>query len=144
MAAQRGLGIRRDSVRQRSPRSRMALRSPTPALNKHLRRFRMNALRFGRSLGQPGQADQLEWLVTNGIGGYACGTVSGVLTRRYHGLLLAALERPLGRTLLLAKLGERLERDGEWIQLDADRWVSGAITPGPPVHLEPFQLDGAI
>ena len=38
-----------------------------------------------------------EWLVTNGLGGYASGTVAGVVTRRYHGLLVAALPAPLGR-----------------------------------------------
>jgi len=40
-----------------------------------------------------------EWLVTNGLGGYASGTVAGVITRRYHGLLIAALPAPLGRTV---------------------------------------------
>ena len=49
-----------------------------------------------------------EWLVTNGLGGYASGTVSGVATRRYHGLLIAALPAPLGRTMMLNRLGERL------------------------------------
>ena len=42
-----------------------------------------------------------EWLVTNGLGGYASGTVGGVITRRYHGLLIAALSAPLGRIALL-------------------------------------------
>src|SRR5262245_15695483 len=49
-----------------------------------------------------------EWLVTNGLGGYASGTVAGVLTRRYHGVLIAALPAPLGRTVLLSRLTERL------------------------------------
>ncbi|HEY2954738.1 MAG TPA: amylo-alpha-1,6-glucosidase [Candidatus Eisenbacteria bacterium] len=105
----------------------------------------MDAIRFGRDrLSRPGDADRLEWLVTNGIGGYASGTVSGALTRRYHGLLVAALEPPLGRTLLLAKLGERLLHDGEWVDLDANRWASGAVTPGPPIHLESFRLEGTV
>src|SRR5581483_3176608 len=51
-----------------------------------------------------------EWLVTNGLGGYASGTVSGAITRRYHGLLIAALPNPLGRMLLLNALSERLRR----------------------------------
>src|SRR5688500_4570324 len=42
-----------------------------------------------------------EWLVTNGLGGYASGTVSGVSTRRYHGLLIAALPAPFGRMMTL-------------------------------------------
>ena len=49
-----------------------------------------------------------EWLVTNGLGGYASGTVSGVCTRRYHGLLVAALPAPLGRTMMLNHLSERV------------------------------------
>jgi hypothetical protein len=43
-----------------------------------------------------------EWLVTNGIGGFACGTIAGINTRRYHGLLVASLDPPVQRTLLLA------------------------------------------
>jgi glycogen debranching enzyme len=49
-----------------------------------------------------------EWLVTNGIGGYASGTVTGAITRRYHGLLIAALPNPLGRMMMLNGLSERL------------------------------------
>jgi predicted glycogen debranching enzyme len=49
-----------------------------------------------------------EWLVTNGLGGYASGTLSGVPTRRYHGLLVAALPAPLGRTLMLGQVSEVL------------------------------------
>ena len=49
-----------------------------------------------------------EWLVTNGLGGYASGTVAGVLTRRYHGLLIAGLPNPLGRTMLLNGIAETL------------------------------------
>ncbi|GAC1464087.1 MAG: amylo-alpha-1,6-glucosidase [Isosphaeraceae bacterium] len=49
-----------------------------------------------------------EWIVTNGLGGYASGTVRGLPTRRYHGLLIAALPAPLGRMLMLGQLHERL------------------------------------
>jgi predicted glycogen debranching enzyme len=49
-----------------------------------------------------------EWLVTNGLGGYASGTVGGAITRRYHGLLIAALPNPLGRMMMLNGLSERL------------------------------------
>lgn len=49
-------------------------------------------------------ASRREWLVTNGIGGYASGTISGILTRRYHGLLFAAINPPSERVLLLSKL----------------------------------------
>jgi predicted glycogen debranching enzyme len=49
-----------------------------------------------------------EWLVTNGLGGYASGTLAGVPTRRYHGLLIAALPNPLGRTMMLNQLSEQI------------------------------------
>src|SRR5437588_2381029 len=63
-----------------------------------------------RELSDPESDPHLreEWLVTNGLGGYASGTVSGAITRRYHGLLIAALPNPLGRTMLLNGLSERL------------------------------------
>ncbi len=51
-----------------------------------------------------------EWLVTNGLGGYASGTVSGAVTRRYHGLLIAALPGPLGRILLVDFVGDAPQR----------------------------------
>src|SRR5215210_7198250 len=47
-----------------------------------------------------------EWLVANGLGGYACGTVSGAATRRYHGLLVAAHPAPLGRVMMWNHLAE--------------------------------------
>src|SRR6266542_4007242 len=53
-----------------------------------------------------------EWLVTNGLGGYASGTVAGVVTRRYHGLLIAALPAPLGRTMMFNHLIELLSLPG--------------------------------
>jgi predicted glycogen debranching enzyme len=49
-----------------------------------------------------------EWLVTNGLGGYACGTIGGTCTRRFHGLLIAALPAPLGRTMMLNHVEEEL------------------------------------
>ncbi len=75
-----------------------------------------------------------EWLVTNGLGGYASGTVAGEATRRYHGLLVAALPNPLGRAVMLGHLSERLLLpDGTVAQLNggasdtelpATRWLS--------------------
>jgi predicted glycogen debranching enzyme len=59
-----------------------------------------------------------EWLVSNGLGGYATGTVSGALTRRYHGVLVAALPTPFGRTVMLNYLWERLRfADGRVVSL---------------------------
>jgi predicted glycogen debranching enzyme len=50
-----------------------------------------------------------EWLVTNGLGGYSSGTIAGVITRRYHGVLVAALQNPLGRMIMLNELADGLE-----------------------------------
>ena len=49
-----------------------------------------------------------EWLVTNGLGGFASGTISGAITRRYHGLLIAALPAPLGRMVMWSHVSEFL------------------------------------
>jgi predicted glycogen debranching enzyme len=98
---------------------------------------------FGREIcGVLDVAEQREWLVTNGIGGFASGTVSGNLTRRYHGLLVAALHPPVGRMQLVAKLDEIAHYDGPDYALGTNRWASGAIEPQGYVHIESFRLDG--
>src|SRR6202007_955378 len=67
--------------------------------------LRRAKLAFGREIcSSLDIAEQREWLVTNGIGGFASGTVSGNLTRRYHGLLVAALDPPAGRLPLVVTL----------------------------------------
>ena len=102
-------------------------------------------IRFGREIcGDLRTSEPREWLVTNGIGGYAAGTVSGLLTRCYHGLLIAALQPPLGRTLLLAKLDETLTYDGRDFTLATNRWSSGTIEPHGYQLIERFQLEGTI
>jgi predicted glycogen debranching enzyme len=58
---------------------------------------------------EPEPSDSREWLVTNGLGGYASGTLSGVVTRRYHGLLISALAPPHGRTMMLSQLAEQIK-----------------------------------
>src|SRR2546426_9350822 len=54
-----------------------------------------------------------EWLVTNGLGGYASASVSGACTRRYHGLLIASLPAPLGRMVMLSHLSEEIALSDE-------------------------------
>lgn len=101
------------------------------------------ALDFGRGLcNDLHAAEQREWLVTNGLGGYASGTVAGVLTRRYHGLLIAALQPPVGRTLLLTKLDETATYDNQDYSLFANRWANGEVEPAGFHHLERFHLEG--
>jgi len=104
---------------------------------------RMSSVRFGRELcGTLESAEQREWLVTNGIGGFASGTVSGNATRRYHGLLVAALKPPVGRTQLVAKLEETARYAEKAYALGTNRWASGAVEPKGYLNLESFHLDG--
>ncbi len=86
-------------------------------------------------------AEQREWLVTNGIGGFASGTIAGIQTRRYHGLLVAALKPPLGRTVLVAKLEETAEYHGRTYALGTNRWAGGALDAQGFRHIEKFLLE---
>ena len=100
-------------------------------------------VRLGRDLcGRLDEAERREWWLTNGRGGYAAGTVAGSMTRRYHGLLVAPLQPPLGRFLLAAKADVTLEVDGEAWPLFANRWASGVVSPAGQVHIESFRLEG--
>ena len=102
---------------------------------------------FGREItSNPATAIRREWLVTNGLGGYAAGTVANLLTRRYHGLLVAALKPPLGRTLLLSKLDETVTYDGRPYPLYTNQWGDGGATLEPAgfYQLERFRLEGSI
>lgn len=82
-------------------------------------------------------ASSREWLVTNGIGGYASGTLSGANTRRYHGLLVAALTPPTGRMTLLSKVDETITVGGDTFELSANEYP-GAIHPQGWQYLERF------
>ncbi len=100
---------------------------------------------FGRDVtGRLAAAESKEWLCTNGIGGFASGTVAGLLTRRYHGLLVAALAPPVGRTLLVSKLDERAHYEGLDRPLCTNRWADGTIDPAGHHDLERFVLDGTM
>jgi predicted glycogen debranching enzyme len=67
-----------------------------------------------------------EWLVTNGLSGYASGTVAGPLTRRYHGLLIAALPNPLGRMMMLNALSERIRLPDKKVYFNGPRELTGS------------------
>ena len=99
---------------------------------------------FGREIcGDLAAAESREWLVTNGIGGYASGTVAGSQTRRYHGLLIAALQPPVGRTQLVSAIDEVVHYAGADFSLATHRWASGAVDPKGFLLLEDFRLEGA-
>jgi predicted glycogen debranching enzyme len=98
---------------------------------------------FGREIcGDLHAAESREWLVTNGIGGYAFGTIAGHQTRCYHGLLVAALQPPLGRTLLVAKFDETARYGSEEFALFTNRWADGTVSPDGYRNIERFHLEG--
>lgn len=100
-------------------------------------------IRFGRELcGNVDAAASREWIVTNGIGGYASGTIAGILTRRYHGLLVAALNPPLERTLMLTKFEETASYNQQLYPLFANRWSDGTVNPQGYQHIEQFFQEG--
>jgi predicted glycogen debranching enzyme len=83
-----------------------------------------------------------EWLVTNGLGGFASGTVAGVPTRRYHGLLISALRTPLGRTVMFNHLTEWLRLPtGERQQIGGQERVGGQLEWPGAKHLREFRLE---
>jgi predicted glycogen debranching enzyme len=85
---------------------------------------------------------RLEWLVANGLGGYASGTVAGAVTRRYHGLLVAALAAPLGRMVMLNHLLERARlKSGRVVWLGDEHEVGGSNAADRGGQLIEFRLD---
>jgi len=83
-----------------------------------------------------------EWLVTNGLGGYASGTVSGVITRGFHGYLIAALAAPFGRMMMFNDLVERVELpNGNAIQLGGEERAHAALQLHGADFLSEFRLD---
>ena len=102
-------------------------------------------IRFGRAVcGTLAEAERREWWVANGRGGYASGTIAGTLTRRYHGLLVAPVDPPLGRRLVLAKADATLLDGAESYPLFANRWVGGQIVPPGNLGIESFHLDHTV
>src|ERR1044071_6898709 len=83
-----------------------------------------------------------EWLVTNGLGGYASSTISGAVTWRYHGLLIAALPAPLGRVVMLNHLAEHLRLpDGRRFQLSGYESNPPGETAADGPFLSEFRLE---
>jgi predicted glycogen debranching enzyme len=101
----------------------------------------MEAARFGRaSCGDLAVASRREWLLTNGRGGYAMGTIAGLPARAYHGLLIAALAPPVERRLIVAGCELDVTYDGVTYALATDAWASGSIAPEGYRLIESFAL----
>ncbi len=102
-------------------------------------------VRFGREVcGDLAAGLRREWLVTNGLGGYASGTLAGVMTRSYHGLLIAALEPPVARTVLVGGLVEWATAGGHRSPLSAAEFGGGAVDPAGFSNLQEFRLEGTL
>ena len=100
---------------------------------------------FGPQMcGSERESTRREWLVTDGLGGYAMGTVAGLRTRRYHGLLVAAAEGPSGRMLGLAALDPVVVVGDARYRLAMDEWASGAVDPRGYELLVSFELDRGV
>jgi predicted glycogen debranching enzyme len=101
---------------------------------------------FGTQLcGRLDESAAREWLVTDGLGGYAMGTVAGLRTRRYHGLLVVSGPTVAQRHVALAALDPVLELpSGALIRLGTHEWVGGAIAPGGHLLLERFDLTDGV
>ena len=105
-------------------------------------------IEFGRQVcGSLSEASAREWLVTDGLGGYAMGTVAGLRTRRYHGLLMVAGDAANGadagvsrRMLGLAAVDPTLVIGDRRIRLATHEWASGVVDPAGHVELESFTL----
>src|SRR3954467_10253795 len=85
-----------------------------------------------------------EWLVTNGLGGYASGTVAGFNTRRYHGILVAALPNPIGRMVMLNHVGEGIEAGGVTTMLNGEERVGGKIDADIAAVIADIRLEGGL
>jgi predicted glycogen debranching enzyme len=83
------------------------------------------------------ESSRREWLVTNGLGGYASSTLSGANTRRYHGLLVPAFTPPVGRAVLLSKLEEEVRVEDQLYLLSSNKYPS-VVQPQGFRHLNYF------
>ena len=120
----------------RAPRKKAAAAEP-PSVSHG------EKITFGREVcGNLDAGVAREWIVTNGIGGFASGTVAGCATRRYHGLLVAALLPPGGRTQLVGGLDEVVRYAGVEYSLATHQWSDGVVDPKGFLNIENFRLDG--
>src|SRR6266702_6679492 len=103
-------------------------------------------LSVGRDICSDVQAGlNYEWLVTNGLGGYAAGSIVGATTRSYHGLLVAALRPPVERVVLVTKIDETVEFPGGHIlKLGVNEYQDGTTDPQGYNYLDIVGLEGDI
>jgi predicted glycogen debranching enzyme len=96
------------------------------------------------SLVRAEDALSCEWLVTNGLGGFACGTVSQANTRRYHGLLVVALRPPVERVVMVSKVDATVRYSGREYQLGCNEFADGTLSPHGFKLLTAFHLEDGV
>ncbi|HUJ93090.1 MAG TPA: glycogen debranching enzyme N-terminal domain-containing protein, partial [Gaiellaceae bacterium] len=102
-------------------------------------------IRLGPQLcGTLDEASAREWLVGDGVGGYAMGTVAGLRTRRYHGLLAVAVDGPANRMLGLAALDPVVVAGDARFRLATDEWAGGTVDPCGHELLVSFDLEDGV
>jgi predicted glycogen debranching enzyme len=102
-------------------------------------------IRLGpQTCGALDESSKREWLVADGLGGYAMGTVSGLRTRRYHGLLVVAVDGPANRMLGLVAVEPTLVVGDARYRLATDEWAGGVVDPRGHELLVGFELDRGI
>ena len=107
-------------------------------------RAKIRFVDFGRVVCNTDEAFRREWLVTNGLGGYSSGTIGGVRTRRYHGMLVAATVPPAVRTMLLGETFPTAIYRGTRYPLSSNQWRDESISPKGHLWLQRFHLDRQI
>jgi predicted glycogen debranching enzyme len=102
-------------------------------------------IQVGREVcGHFERAVRRERLITNDIGGYALGTLSGANSRRYHGLLVASLNPPLQRTVLVAQLEEQATLNGQEYPLSTNEFHGRYVHLHGYLRLKSFRLEGTV
>lgn len=87
------------------------------------------------------EGSRREWLATTGAGDYALGSVCGIATRRYHGMLVGACQAPIGRRMLVPFIDDDAVVDGQRIPLASRRWADGTIDPDGFRQISGFALE---
>jgi predicted glycogen debranching enzyme len=113
---------------------------PRRLVDRVLRRLDLPTERDARA----GLLVDTEWIVTNGLGGYSSSTMAGIITRRYHGILIAALPNPLGRVMMLNHLGERLVLNGRAMFLNSEERAGGRIDPDAAALIADVRLEAGL
>ncbi len=105
----------------------------------------VNVMRWKDADADPAQLLTREWLVTNGLGGYASTSVSGACTRRYHGLLVSVFPPPLGRVVMLSHFGEEVVLpDESVVDFGSDGFSEDQIELHSAQYLIEFRLDAGL